>query len=149
MLVSKEGNLITLINVFETTPEQQQALIDQWTCFTEEIKDEPGVIGIALHKSTDGTRMINDAQWKSQADFDTFLRRYGADFAQFSQNASRIDPHILAHEGGTYCCTSPLRKNASGERDYPLISSEPLSTLRSKALSARSSSQKGVAHAIN
>jgi hypothetical protein len=53
MLVSKEGNLITLINVFETTPEQQQALIDQWTCFTEEIKDEPGVIGIALHKSTD------------------------------------------------------------------------------------------------
>jgi hypothetical protein len=60
MLVSKEGNLVTLINVFETTPEQQ-ALIDQWTRFTEEIKDEPGVIGIALHKSTDGTRMINSA----------------------------------------------------------------------------------------
>ncbi len=93
MLVSKEGNLVTLINVFETTPEQQQALIDQWTRFTEEIKDEPGVIGIALHKSTDGTRMINYAQWRSQADFDTFLRRHGAQFAQFSQNASRIDPH--------------------------------------------------------
>ncbi len=26
MLVSKEGNLVTLINVFETTPEQQQDL---------------------------------------------------------------------------------------------------------------------------
>ena len=93
MRVSTEGNLVTLINVFETTPEQQQALIEQWTRFTEEIKDEPGVIGIALHKSTDGTRMINYAQWRSQADFDTFLRRHGADFAQFSQNASRIDPH--------------------------------------------------------
>jgi len=93
MLVSKEGNLITLINVFETTPEQQQALIDQWARFTEEIKDEPGVIGIALHKSTDGTRMINYAQWKSQAGFDTFLRRHGGEFEQFSQNASRIDPH--------------------------------------------------------
>jgi quinol monooxygenase YgiN len=86
MRVSKEGNLVTLINVFETTPEQQQALIEQWTHLTEEIKEEPGVIGIALHKSTDGTRMINYAQWRSQADFDTHL-------AQFSQNASRIDPH--------------------------------------------------------
>jgi hypothetical protein len=35
MLVSKEGNLVTLINVFETTPKPQQALIDQWTRFTE------------------------------------------------------------------------------------------------------------------
>ena len=93
MLVSKEGNLVTLINVFETTPEQQQGLIDQWTRFTEKIKDEPGLIGIALHKSTDGTRMINYAQWRYQADLDNFLRRHGAEFAQFSQNASRIDPH--------------------------------------------------------
>jgi quinol monooxygenase YgiN len=93
MLVSKEGNLVTLINVFETTPKPQQALLDQWTRTTSERKDEPGVIGIALHKSTDGTRMINYAQWRSQADFDTFLRRHGAQCAQFSQNASRIDPH--------------------------------------------------------
>ena len=31
--------------------------------------------------------------FRSQADFDDFLRRHGADFAQFGQNASRIDPH--------------------------------------------------------
>ncbi len=36
MRVSREGNLITLINVFETKPEQQQALIDQWIRFVEE-----------------------------------------------------------------------------------------------------------------
>ena len=29
MLVSQEGNLVTLINVFETRPEEQQTLIDQ------------------------------------------------------------------------------------------------------------------------
>ena len=27
MRISKEGDLITLINVFDTTPEQQQALV--------------------------------------------------------------------------------------------------------------------------
>ena len=94
MLVSREGNLVTLINVFETKPEHQQELIDVWIRFTEEVRSEPGYVGTALHKSTDGTRVINYAHWRSQADFDAFLKRHGADFAQFGQNASKIDPHI-------------------------------------------------------
>lgn len=93
MQITREGNLVTLINVFETTPEQQQALIDQWVRFTEEVRNEPGYIGTALHKSKDGTRIINYAHWRSQADFDAFLQRHGADFGQFSQNSSRMDPH--------------------------------------------------------
>jgi len=93
MLISQEGNLLTLINVFDTKPEQQQGLLEQWIRFTEEVKQEAGFIAAALHKSTDGTRVINYAQWRSEADFDNFLKKHGADFAQFSQNASRIDPH--------------------------------------------------------
>ncbi len=93
MIISRDGNLVTLINVFETTPEQQQALVDQWIRFTEAVRTEPGYVGTALHKSADGTRVINYAHWRSQADFDAFLKRHGADFTQFTQNASRIDPH--------------------------------------------------------
>jgi heme-degrading monooxygenase HmoA len=93
MLIARENHLVTLINVFETTPEQQQALIDQWVHFTEVIRNEPGYVGTALHKSTDGTRVINYAHWRSQEDFDVFVGKHGADFAQFTQNASRIDPH--------------------------------------------------------
>ena len=62
MHITKENDLITLINVFDTTPEQQQALIDQWVRFTEEVRNEPGYLGTALHKSTDGTRVINYAR---------------------------------------------------------------------------------------
>jgi hypothetical protein len=36
MFVSQEGNLITLINVFETKPQQQQALLEQLNRFAEE-----------------------------------------------------------------------------------------------------------------
>jgi quinol monooxygenase YgiN len=93
MRVSQEDNLVTLINVFDSKPKPQQALIEQWIRFTEEVKEEPGFIGAALHRSTDGTRVVNYAQWRSDADFDSFLERHGADFAQFGQNASRIDPH--------------------------------------------------------
>ena len=94
MLVSREGNLVTLINVFETKPEQQQALVDQWIRFTEEVKDEPGMIGAALHRSTDGTRVVNYAQWRSDADWDSFLKKYREQFAIFGPLSERIDPHL-------------------------------------------------------
>jgi heme-degrading monooxygenase HmoA len=93
MLISQAAAVVTLINAFDTTPEQQQALIDRWIGFTEAVKDQPGFIAAALHKSTDGTRVINYAHWRSEADFENFLKRHGADFAQFGQYASRIDPH--------------------------------------------------------
>lgn len=93
MLISRESGLLTLINVFETTPDQQQALIDQWMRFTETVRNEPGYIGTALHKSADGTRVINYAHWRSQADFDAFLKRHAADFPQFRQHSSHSDPH--------------------------------------------------------
>ncbi len=94
MLVSQEGNLVTLINIFETKPEQQQALIDQWIRFVEEVKDEPGMIGAALHRSKDGTRVINYAQWRSEADFGSFVKKYSEQFAARRPLASRVDPHL-------------------------------------------------------
>jgi len=37
MFISQESALVTLINVFDTTPEQQQELVEQWVRFTEEV----------------------------------------------------------------------------------------------------------------
>jgi hypothetical protein len=75
MLVSREGHLITLITVFETKPEQQRVLLDQLSCFAESVgKDEPACIGIVVRRSTDGTRVIPDAQWRSQENLACFAR---------------------------------------------------------------------------
>jgi heme-degrading monooxygenase HmoA len=94
MRVSREGNLVTLINVFETKPEQQQELIDQWIRFIEEVTGEPGMIGAALHRSTDGTRVVNYAQWRSEEDFESFVKKYSEQFAARRPLASRVDPHL-------------------------------------------------------
>lgn len=93
MQISQEGDVVTLINVFETTPEQQQELIGQWIRFTDSVKDEPGLIGAALHKSVDGTRIVNYAQWRSDADLDRFVKKYRMQFETRRALASRIDPH--------------------------------------------------------
>jgi heme-degrading monooxygenase HmoA len=94
MLVSRDSHLVTLINVFETTPEQQQELIEQWIRFVEAVKEEPGLIGAALHRSTDGARVINYAQWRSEADWANFMQKYREQFATRAQLALRVDPHL-------------------------------------------------------
>ena len=94
MLISRTGHLTTLINVFETTPEQQPELIEHWIRFVEAVKEEPGLIGTALHRSTDGTRVINYAQWRSQAEWANFMQKYLDQFAPRAQLAVRVDPHL-------------------------------------------------------
>jgi heme-degrading monooxygenase HmoA len=94
MRISREGQPVTLINVFETKPEQQQALIDAWLRFVESVKEEPGLIGTALHRSTDGTRVINYAQWRSKEDFESFVQKYREQMEARRPLAQRVDPHL-------------------------------------------------------
>ena len=95
MVVSREGDLITLINVFETRPEQQQALIDHWIRFVDSVKEgEPGAIGAALHRSLDGTRVVNYAQWRSEQDLDRFVKKYREQMEARRPLAERVDPHL-------------------------------------------------------
>ena len=93
MFVSRERNLITFINVFETKPEQQQALFDALSRFAESVKGEPGLIGVALHKSTDGLRVVNYAQWRSEEDYGRFVKKYREPMEATLPFAERIDPH--------------------------------------------------------
>jgi quinol monooxygenase YgiN len=94
MRISREGNLVTLINVFETKPEQQQALIDAWLRFVESVNEEPGLIGTVLHRSTDGTRVVNYAQWRSEADYSRFVQKYREQMEARRPLAERVDPHL-------------------------------------------------------
>jgi heme-degrading monooxygenase HmoA len=94
MRISREGHLVTVINVFETKPEQQQELIEQWIRFVEEVAGEPGMIGTALHRSTDGTRVVNYAQWRSNEDFESFVQKYHKQMEVRRPLAQRVDPHL-------------------------------------------------------
>ena len=63
--ISQSGDLVTLINVFSCEPQNQQRLRDLWIRATQERLGElPGVISASLHRSKDGTRVVNYAQEK-------------------------------------------------------------------------------------
>ncbi len=94
MLVSQERHLITLINVFETKPEQQQVLLDELSRFADSVKSELGLIGVALHQSTDGLRVVNYAQWRSEADLGRFVQKYHDRMEAQLQLCERANAHV-------------------------------------------------------
>lgn len=94
MIISNENKLVTLINVFEVEPAHQQELIATWIDFRKTVENEPGFLGAALHRSLDGTRVLNYAQWEQSADWQRFAQKFGQDFARFQPLSTRIDPHL-------------------------------------------------------
>ncbi len=73
--IQKNSNIITLINVFAVEPSKQQKLVDMLIEATEQIMNkQEGFISANIHKSLDGTKVINYAQWKSQEAFEKMLK---------------------------------------------------------------------------
>ena len=64
--IAENTGLVTLINVFTVEPSNQQELLDLLAGATDaSVRDMPGFIPAALHRSVDGTRVTMYSQWKS------------------------------------------------------------------------------------
>lgn len=69
--IRKGREVLTLVNVFTVKPENQQPLVDLLIEATEQtMKRLPGFISASIHRSLDGTKVVNYAQWRSKNDFD-------------------------------------------------------------------------------
>jgi quinol monooxygenase YgiN len=63
--------LLTLINVFTVDPGQQQELVALLTDATEQtMKHLAGFISANIHRSLDGAKVVNYAQWESKEAFE-------------------------------------------------------------------------------
>jgi quinol monooxygenase YgiN len=68
--IAKGNDLVTLVNVFTVKPDDQTRLAALLVDATEKtMRHLPGFVSASIHKSFDGTRVINYAQWRSQQDF--------------------------------------------------------------------------------
>jgi heme-degrading monooxygenase HmoA len=81
-IIEEGTSTVTLVNVFTVDPKDQQRLVEHWQQVTEEvIRHLPGFISANVHRSLDGTNVVNYAQWES---LDAF-------------NAIRHHPEAAAH----------------------------------------------------
>lgn len=75
MTIIAEGqSSIALINIFTVDPgdvDQLVALLNEATEKT--MRHRPGFVSANIHRSLDGTRVANYAQWRSKEDFDAMM----------------------------------------------------------------------------
>ena len=95
--IAMGANCATLINVFTVEPAKQQRLVDVLVEATEKtMRHLPGFISANIHKSLDGTRVANYAQWRSVADFQNMLETPDAipHMKQAMAQATSFDPNV-------------------------------------------------------
>ena len=64
--ISKDADLITLINVFTVDPSNQSRLVELFTTVTDTfVRHARGFISSSLHRGRDGTKVAMYAQWES------------------------------------------------------------------------------------
>lgn len=69
--IDKDRNLMTLINVFTVVPDKQQELVDLLIDATQHTMQHlPGFISANIHRSLDGKKVVNYAQWESMEAFE-------------------------------------------------------------------------------
>jgi len=61
-IIRPDTSIVTQINVFTVPPGGQQALIDYLAKAAQVAREVPGWISASLHRSLDGTRVVNYAQ---------------------------------------------------------------------------------------
>lgn len=67
-------DIVTLINVFTVAPDRQQALVDLLVVATEQTMcHQPGYVSANIHRSLDGTKVVNYAQWRRAEAFQAML----------------------------------------------------------------------------
>ena len=66
---------VTLINVFNVKPKNQDKLVTALIEATAKTMSKlDGFVSANIHKSLDGKRVVNYAQWRSKDDFDAMMR---------------------------------------------------------------------------
>ena len=107
--ISTRGNVVTIINVFTVEPAKQDALVALLTRATDEtVRHMPGFISANIHRSVDGVRVTNYAQWRSRADLEAMLRHPAAmpHLREATELATNVDPHV--YEVAAVCGGDPF-----------------------------------------
>ena len=67
--ISKDGNLVTVVNMFSVKPENQKKLLQLLEDLRAVVEKLPGFISANVHRSFEGTRIVGYAQWNTKESY--------------------------------------------------------------------------------
>lgn len=72
--IATDPDIVTLVNVFTVPPERQQELVDLLVSATAQTMcHQPGYVSANIHRSLDGSKVVNYAQWRTAEDLQAML----------------------------------------------------------------------------
>src|SRR6476659_4952130 len=99
--IAQNNACTTLINVFTVEPDRAAELASLLDTVTEEVmRHQPGFRSANIHVSTDGSRVVNYAQWESAQAYSAMLANPTAreHMSQAAALAISFDPHLYTVE---------------------------------------------------
>jgi len=84
---------ITLINAFSTSPDRQQQPVATWIRNAPDAEAFPRFEAAVLHRSSDGTSVVNFARWQSQEAWMTMAKALSNKFRE-KNPLGQADPHL-------------------------------------------------------
>ena len=99
--ITAGSSIATLINTFTVVPQRQRQIVELLNRTTEEtMRHLPGFVATSIHASSDGTRVVNYAQWESVATFQAMLQDPAVQehFQQLTALSEAVDPHLYTVE---------------------------------------------------
>jgi len=79
-ILSKDANLVTVINKFSVEPENHKRLLQLLDDLRAVVEKQPGFISANVHKSFEGTRIVSYAQWNTKEDYQAVYTNSDAKF---------------------------------------------------------------------
>ena len=94
--ISKDADLITVINVFTVDSSNQSRLLELLTKATATfVRHARGFISASLHRGRDGTKVTMYAQWRSLDDYEAMRRDPGpVPYLQEALTIATFEPGI-------------------------------------------------------
>ena len=96
--IEKRSGVLTLVNVFTVDQDKQDQLVDLLVRATNEVmKRQPGFVSASIHRSLDGRKVVNYAQWASLEMFEAMKRNdEAASHMKAAASLATFDPILCS-----------------------------------------------------
>jgi quinol monooxygenase YgiN len=94
--IQENSDLVTQITTVKLSPDNQDEVLKLMTERARFMATQPGFVSISLHRSRDGTHVVNYVQWKDRKQLEAAHHspEFRKEWPQFGKLADEIEPGL-------------------------------------------------------
>ena len=94
--IHENNGLVTQITTIKLSPERQDDVLRLMTERAKFMATQPGFVSISLHRSQDGSHVVNYVQWKDRKQLEAAHHspEFRKEWLRFDRLNEDIDPHL-------------------------------------------------------